>query len=218
MTGPGHLEGFIQWAGVLTAIAGAMITAPAGARRLIKSTGTRIGYAAKRAHSSIDAIWRLLRHKSEAHSATVNPPSAVALAGVGTVSVSARSWSPGASVDQRIEALHQHITDVEKDLAELKQQVSVNRADSEGRVNELRDTLKTDLAELHQMLATQRQEAASVDARGIPVIVLGVFLSGVPDHLSRFLYPLGWAWPLIAVVWVARTSFKAYRGARHDQP
>jgi hypothetical protein len=49
------------------------------------------------------------------------------------------------------------------------------------------------------------------------VIAAGIFLSGVPDQLAGFLYPLGWLWVIIVATVCLVVSISAWRAAHAEQ-
>jgi hypothetical protein len=63
------------------------------------------------------------------------------------------------------------------------------------------------------LVISRDEQLARIDARGFPVIAAGIFLSGVPEDLAHFLYPLGWLWVVIAVTVCVGVSISAWREA-----
>lgn len=58
----------------------------------------------------------------------------------------------------------------------------------------------------------EEQQAARIDARGLPLIGLGVLMTGIPDGLARWPW-LGWALIVLAgilVIWLALWPFGAH--------
>ena len=119
--------------------------------------------------------------------------------GAVTLASSGRAWHPTAPVDERIEALRKHITDVEGHLnhtAEMLRQETSKRAEAIARLDTAR---KHDLAELRRLLDEKDRDTALIDARGLPVIGLGILLSGVPAELAAIPWHLGWLFPVIGI-------------------
>jgi hypothetical protein len=126
-------------------------------------------------------------------------------------------WKPDAPVDERIETLRAYITSVETRLNETITGVSQERADRETAITELARTLHARLDELHQLLKEKDRQMATIDARGLPVIGAGIFLSGIPEALAELPWHLGWILPFAGFGWMVAAVLGAVR-ARHVTP
>jgi hypothetical protein len=181
---PVVLIGVVRFVGIGVALLGAFVTAPAGSQRLARdllNTARRVGRT-------------ILRHLPwYHHSVSVHVPSIHGTAAMGlptvTISASASVWSPNAPVAEQIERLRLRTdrlaTELErlrddhrKEVQDLRQQIEALQADHEHA-----------LAALRAELEGRERLAAQIDATGLPLIGLGIVLSGWPD---RWL-PTWWA-------------------------
>jgi hypothetical protein len=145
-------------------------------------------------------------------------PAAPALRHIGplTATVSGRVWTPAAPVDDRIEALRQHITEVEGRLSGIAQELRREVSDRAVAVANIDQALKAQAAELTGLLDKKDQHTAAIDARGLPVIGFGILLSGVPEALSSIPpWHLGWLLPALGLVAAAAAVAHAVRVDRN---
>jgi len=138
----------------------------------------------------------------------------IGLGSVGTLTVSGRAWHPTAPVDERIDALHQHITEVEGLLNEVSQQLSQETSKRERALAELEAGLRAETAELRRLLEEREHRAARIDARGLPVVVL----SGIPDQLASIPYGIGWVAPVLGIATAVAAGVPAWREAHPASP
>jgi hypothetical protein len=124
------------------------------------------------------------------------------------------AWPAGAPADERLEALRQHLIEVEGRLNEVRRQLRDETHAREQSVAELERRIRGELEQLQQSIISRDQQSARIDARGLPVIAAGIVLSGLPDDLAGFLYPLGWLWVIITVVVSVGVSVSAWRDTR----
>jgi hypothetical protein len=103
-----------------------------------------------------------------------------------TATVSARAWHPDAPVDERIEALRQHITEIEGRLNEVTRKLTEEAASREQVVVELKRTLEEKTAELRRLGEEKERESARIDARALPAVGFGILLSASQKSSPRF--------------------------------
>jgi hypothetical protein len=202
-----------RWVGVIVAVVGTVVAAPSGTRELLTSTWQWLERRGSAVSSGLGRLLPFLRGD-----AAMNPKQSVtgtASTSWGfTSSASAWAWPSQASTDERIEALRKHLTEVEGRLSEVRKQLRDESAARKQAVEELEQRIRADIREIKESIDRREKHAARIDARGLPLIAAGVVLSGVPDDLARFLYPLGWLWVIIAVAVCAGVSVSAWRDAR----
>ena len=128
------------------------------------------------------------------------------------------AWPASASANERIEALRQHLLEVEGRLTDVRRQVHDETFARRQSIAELEGKLQAQLEQLQQSILGRDQQSARIDARGLPVIAAGIVLSGLSKELADFLYPLGWLWVIIAVTVSAAVSISARREDRALQP
>jgi hypothetical protein len=114
-----------------------------------------------------------------------------------TATVSARAWHPDAPVDERIEALRQHITEIEGRLNEVTRKLREETGSREQVLAELKRTLEEKTAELRRLGEEKERESAQIDARALPAVGFGIPLSGIPEELASFPFGLGWTFPIL---------------------
>jgi hypothetical protein len=200
-----------RWVGVGIALVGCLVVAPAGTGLLWH---TAAGWTHQRGHQLRGRLARVLPFLRRDATIRPNTVSAVAAVATATVTVSGRVWTPSAPVDERIEALRQHIAEVEGRLNEITSKLNAEREARERAVAELKQTLKEETAALCRQLEERERDSARIDARGLPVIGLGVLLSGVPDELASLPIGLGWLFPVVGLGAVVAAVQGAWR-ARH---
>jgi predicted RNase H-like nuclease (RuvC/YqgF family) len=105
-----------------------------------------------------------------------------------TITASGHVWRPTAPINERIETLRTHITEVEGHLNEVAHKLRQETSSRDEAIAELDRTLKAETAELRRLLEEKDREMARIDARGLPLIGYGIVLSGVPEFLAS---PLG---------------------------
>lgn len=186
-----------KWVGVSIALVGSFVVAPDGGRLLWGSLGTTLRRQGNRARATLARMLPFLRRDATARPATIGVTASVPQATA--VTSSGRAWRPTAPVDERIEALRQHITEVEGRLNTTAGLLRQETSDRAAAVAELDRTLKADLAELRRLLDEKDRDAALIDARGLPVIGFGILLSGVPETLASIPWHLGWLFPALGV-------------------
>lgn len=193
----------------------AVVVAPSGTRVLVRSAWVWLRRQGARTRGQLARFLPFLRRDLNVQGVTAS--IGVGL-GVGTSTGSGRAWHPTASVDERIEALHQHMTEVEGQLNEVSQQLSQETSKRERALAELEAGLRAETAELCRLLEEQEHRAARVDARGLPVIALGIVLSGIPDQLASIPYGIGWVAPVLGIAAAVAAGVPAWREAHPASP
>lgn len=198
-----------RWVGVAIAVVGSVVVAPTGTVLLWRSA---TDWMLQRKHQLCGQLARFLPFLRR--DVTIHATSATGAAsafGSATVTVSARAWHPGAPVDERIEALRQHITEVEGQLNEVTRNLREETASRERLAVELKRTLEEKTTELSRLDEEKERESAQIDARGLPVIGFGILLSGIPDELASIPLGFGWIFPILGVGAAAHTIVHAWR-------
>ena len=74
-------------------------------------------------------------------------------------------------------------------MHDLRGELQTERNERLQEAAALHARLRRDVSELHTGLQRRDVEAARIDARGLPILAVGVVLSGIPDELA--MIPLG---------------------------
>jgi deoxyribodipyrimidine photolyase len=145
------------------------------------------------------------------------------LAGSGTASFGAnatvsatvtRAWDADATVEAKFNVVRREIADLRQELEEDKSQLAAWRSDLAQRIDAVDSKLRDATSALIRRLDKEAHEAARIDARGLPLIGLGIVLAGVPDGLAdHWDGDVGWA--LIGVA--ALLTAAAVRSARRSR-
>jgi hypothetical protein len=185
MDDPSVLADVNRWVGVAIALVGSVVIAPSGTVLLWRSATDWMRQRKHHLRGHLARFLPFLRRDVNIHVSSV---SGMASGAVNvTLTASGRVWQPSASVDERIEALRKHITEVDGRLNDVARKLGEETTDRQRVFGELHRTLEEKTAELRRMLEEKERESARVDARGLPVVGLGILLSGVPRSWRRFL-------------------------------
>jgi hypothetical protein len=195
MNNLGLLSDLNRYVGVALAVVGSVAVAPSGTVLLWHSA---MDWLRQRKYQLRDHLARFLPFLRRG--GTIYPASATDAASAFesiTAAVSARAWHPDAPVDERIEALRQHITEIEGRLNEVTRKLRDETASRERVVAELKRTLEEKTAELHRLGEEKERESAQIDARALPAVGFGILLSGIPEELASIPFGLGWIFPIL---------------------
>jgi hypothetical protein len=209
---PDLLADVNQFVGVGVAVVGLVVTAPSGTKKLVVSTW---GWLQRRGNHMRHHLARLLpflRRDGTMHGTTA-VGSAVATSWA-SLSAEGWAWPAAAPADERIEALRKHVLEVEGRLNDVRRQLRDETRLREQSVADLERKVRVELEQLQQSIIIRDHQSATVDARGLPVVAAGIILSGLPEELANFLYPLGWLWVIVAVGVSVGVTVSAWRDAR----
>lgn len=178
-------ELILRAVGVALALLGAVLTSPHGWKRMLFLSRFWLKALVIRVQMWLSKYFKFIPRPST----TVYPGSALSGGGIFTARVMAGIYIPAdATPERKIELLEVALKNlhavVNGDYENLDKKIS----DVKALVSEVND--KT--AELQAKMVKAQEEAASIDAAGIPVIAAGVLLSGIPKELAM-LPSVGWA-------------------------
>jgi hypothetical protein len=196
MNDPSLLSDLNRYVGVALAVVGSVVVAPRGTVLLWRSVTDWPPQRKQQLRGQLARFLPFWRRDVTIHAASAGGVSAF---GSATATVSARAWHPNAPVDERIEVLRQHITELEGRLNEVTGKLREETASREQVVTELKRTLEEKTAELHRLVQEKERENAQIDARGLPIVGSGILLSGIPDVLASIPFGLGWMVPILGV-------------------
>jgi hypothetical protein len=210
VTHPVLLSDVNRWVGVSMALVGAFVVAPSGTTELFESAWR---WLEKTGRQALSQLARLLRFRKQ--DVNVVAPSAGVMSSSNvsaTLTAAGRVWNPTAPLDERIAALRQHIVDVEGKVNEASQQLRQETSDRQRDLAKLQETLHTEIAEIRRLIADEERQSVLIDARGLPVLALGILLSGIPDELASIPLYLGWLFPVGGVTLAVRAVSPLLRG------
>jgi hypothetical protein len=100
-----------RYVGVVLAVVGSIVVAPSGAVLLWRSVTDWLRQRKNQLRGQLARFLLFLRRDVTINAGTAT--GGASAVGSATATVSARAWHPNAPVDERIEALRQHITELE---------------------------------------------------------------------------------------------------------
>jgi hypothetical protein len=168
----------VRWVGVGIACLGAFAVSPAGAQLLIHQTTGAVNRATKQV-----LRWLHLRRGDRATTGTLG--TAVSVESAQPVGRSLTlGWNTGATTEEKVEHLRKQIAQLDRRtteqhaaLVESVRQVSV-------RLDMFAERVAGEAEELRVKLAEADRRKAETDARALPLVGLGVILSGIPQEIA----------------------------------
>ena len=206
------VEFVVRVVGAVAGIAGTWVTGSDG-WRLVWREAMRLVCKAR--------VWlarfRWLRFlKPEPIAAAISPASEVSAAGRATWDVHRRAWDPTASVSAKLQWLRKNVDAIETDLNSLRKALSDETEQRSAAIRQVRSELSEDLTELRRVVAETERRTVEVDARGLPLIAIGLAFTALPDVISHYAV-VGWlASPVAAVmtIWLVMVHTTDERALR----
>lgn len=167
----------------MIAVLGALAANPDATAHGWNTFWGRVQQGARRSRGYLARFIPALRKNATVHgvSATLNAISAVS-------SLSVRGivgWSPGATLDQQIAVLDARTLSLDKELGELGQTVSQMDTRMRAELTDAVRVLRGEAGNIWKALEELRLDIVHSDASALPIIVVGVALSGLaPDAAS----------------------------------
>jgi hypothetical protein len=179
---------WIRWAGVAVGMIGAVVVAPAGTLVIVGQAAAAARRMLTWARSKLARWIPWLRRDATVHGVTA---TAHLSAGGGAVATG-RASVYGGSPEQQIAQLREELQEIWGELREARSEARDNHAALSARVDRETGQLRSEHQALTEELKAERRRDAQIDARGLPLIGLGILLAGVPDGLAVVGW-LGWA-------------------------
>jgi hypothetical protein len=198
-----------RYVGVAVAALGAAVIAPGGTSHIWRSI---TGWLRRRRDQLMALLARWLPFLRSRRNVRSVDAVGVAVAGAATASASAWVWSPNAPVDERIELLRQRIDDLSGRISDVRQQLHKETQAAAEALRALEAAWRAEIGALRQLIEEQEQRSAVIDARGLPVVVIGIALVGIPDELASIPYGVGCAVPFLAVGIALVVGVVSWRG------
>ena len=92
---------------------------------------------------------------------------------------------PDASVRDRVKRLEQHVAFLDELHEQNKQAVAKEAADRQEAVRRVTERIEQEAAAIRGEIAEMERSAQLVDARAVPVIVIGIVLTSIPDVIAQ---------------------------------
>lgn len=185
------LEGLNKWFGVLMALIGAVLVAPQGSKHLWDKWIARPWTAAK------IGVLQLLG-KSKAATVIVGPGEG-GLSAVGTPTINVEDpWKADFTDFQQIAWLKRRIERVDRDWRSMAESLDAVDNQTRRELKRLEDRAFGELAKLQHEIELIESQTVQIDSTGLWPIVAGIFLTGVPEELSKW-WVGGWLVWLLAI-------------------
>lgn len=204
--------------GIAVTLVGALIVAPGGGREL----ASRLLWALVPRRVRV-ALARMLLWLHLMPATTRGRPArgrADLHINVG-LSAEGRVWPKSGSVEDRIEALREHINDVEGKARDLDQRLRAETDARQEAIERVQQRLLGELRLLKQRLEEAESATDGTDARGLPVIAFGVILTGLPEELAHLPVHIGWFVLVVFAVYTVAAiigTVRAHRTPRSVMP
>jgi hypothetical protein len=200
--------------GVFVTVLGVFLVAPPGTVHLLRGVRASVRQRVLAGRSWLHRTWlgRWLKPKSARGGST----SGVVLgtfSATGTADVYS-PWLPhSASVEERIEQVRKHIEQVRADVHTLRTAHSERLDALAARLDSLAADLCGEVERVQQALAEALRQGTEVEARALPVVMLGVVLSSWPQPFAWL--PVWLLYPSLAGV-VVLVSWLTVRAVLHE--
>ena len=188
------LSDFTRWLGVFFAFVGALLASPDATEHAARQAQGWVVRGLDRARARMARYFPFLRRPFRIE---VNSGVLIASAPAATGSGYGRtSWSGSASTDDKLEYLLGQVHSLGESVAEVRREIG----ETEGRVRaemiEAVSSLRGETEDIRTALTAFRREVVHGDASALPIIVIGVVLSGVAEDAHRVQL---WVWWLLLI-------------------
>ncbi len=208
------VEAITRWVGVTITLVGAFIVSPAATVALLGRWQRRTVKAMRRVE---DVVRRIVRRPRTIHLAVHD---SVAVLGTASATLTAHGMASGEAPDQsvegRLDRLEQRAAAAEARLAEVTHQAAADRTAIREELGKVAEEQRAGTAEVHTRLDHAERQAVEVDAAALPVVALGVIVSGLSPDAHRLPLVL-WALLLVAAVTLTVRGVLGARRRRHGQ-
>ncbi len=194
------LTGVNKWLGIAIAIVAAFSASPRGSWQMAASSARWI---ARRISAGLHFLARFLPFLRREVTIPVGTATGTLHVHVGAIG-EAEVWTPSASVEEKIEALRGLVSETRQKVHELSARVDAEAKLLRSEIAESEQHLLQGMADLRAQVDRANQDAATIDARSLPVIAVGILFAGAPEELARMWFPVNW------MVTVAAASISAY--------
>ncbi len=206
------VEAITRWIGVSITLVGAFIVSPAATVALIGRWQRRTVQAMRRVE---DAVRRVIRRPRTIDLAVHD---SVAVLGTASATLTAHGMAsgqaPDPSVEGRVDRLEKRADAMDAQVAEVTTRADADRAAFREGLGQAREEQRAGTDRLHARLDQAERQAVEVDAAALPVVALGVLVSGSSPDAHRLPLVL-WALLLVAAVTLTLRGVLGARTRRH---
>lgn len=198
---------FYRYLGVLVAVCGAFLTSPDGTRRLL--TGLWDDVLSARRWVARHLPWR--RRGQEGVLRVGPPPTFTMRAVAPTFTTGDWGWSPDAPVDERVDWLYRQVARIDGLVSTIREQTYEEIRRVRDECLSITDTHRAMLEQIRTEHDRHRETSVRIDAASLPLIGLGIVLTGMPDQAMRWW----WIWPVMLIaLWAIARSGRRYLSER----
>lgn len=195
------LEGPARWLGMVIALLGAAVANPDATAHGV-STGWR------RVQAGLARVLPCFRRPGVMHTASGNVSV--------TSNVSAmlaRGIAPlveGATVDEKVEQLDSRTRRLHEELGELQAQLKESDRELRSEIASAASELRQAIGQTRASVDTLDRETMHADASALPIIVVGVVLSGLSSDADSASMWFGLLVLVVVAVWSFRKSWRIF--------
>lgn len=117
-------------------------------------------------------------------------------------------WGEGASVDAKFDLVRRRLDELDSRISEVQRDMKTRERDVDKRLAAQARHSAQSIDALRAEISARFEESTDMDSRAIPVIAVGLLLSGIAPDAEKFQ---SWAWLVVLVgssafafVWVVR--------------
>lgn len=208
------LVGLNKWGGVAMALIGAVLVAPQGSRHLWERFANPLS---KAAGTTLSKVRKWLGQSKDVNIPV--GPAEVALGGGSKLATEEKVlWRDDFTDDQKVQWLRDRIERVQQDWNSRAEELKEADEGLRDDLNELRLRAFGEIGRLQKLIDAIEAQTVKIDATGLPPIVAGIFLTGVPDELSKWWIG-GWLmWGAMALLTVNAIRVSRRSGVWKAQP
>lgn len=174
------LESSLRVVGVLISVVGAFLVAPEATKLMLRRSRAGLARAGRHVGEYLGLI----------HPAATGPAIHVASvvqgsgAGTGTVTGTG-TGGPPPTTEERVRLLETRVGAIDELLARTRHEAARDRDQQRHALVEARQAMQERLDALNGRLDNAEAAAVETDARALPVVGVGIFLSGLSPDLAR---------------------------------
>lgn len=206
------LSDLTRWLGIVVAIVGAVLANPDATEHAVREFRDRWVARWRRFRGSLAGYLKFLRRN-----ATIDSTPSGASAAGGTTQVSTQvsiAWNVEAATKKDLAFLIEVTELLSKSVSKLWQRMDMVTILFKDQLNEAVESLREATDQVDKALDAFRSDVVRSDASALPIIVIGVALSGLSPDVTRLPWGLGVAIPVIGFYLAGRRSWRIVRERR----
>lgn len=192
----------IKVIGLVVAVLGSCTAVPAATRRLLR-----------RVRSAVVEFVRtkILRRRAIGEVMAIGPASTADIAGRVTFKL---SRARGSTVEERIAVLETEVQDLDRRISRVADDLHTETDERKRTTTELARKLEHEVARLDEILREQVRATEEVDARALPILLVGLVLSTFSGEFASI-----WGLAIAAaLVGIGTAVYAVYLLAIHKEP